>query len=209
MHIDIIAVTYHQDIELKCFINSVKCQNNPNWNLYIIHDGEDDYFHKIKKDLEDNGYLDDDKIIFDCKPRKADNPWGHESRDYAMDKYIEAKEDHFLIHTNVDNYLTPQMVDLVIHGLQDLPKANFLYWDCVHSHDNYFLDPPGKYGHLRTILQEAHIDMGCVAVKNTIAKDNGFKYNNKNADWYYFSDILQKLTDDSVYKLNKILYVHN
>ena len=64
MHIDIVAVTYHQDETMKCFINSLKSQTNPNWSLYIIHDGEDDFFHEMKKDLEDNGYL-NDKIVYD------------------------------------------------------------------------------------------------------------------------------------------------
>jgi len=208
MHIDIVAVTYHQDIGLKCFINSVKCQTNPNWKLHIIHDGEDDYFHNMKKDLEDNGYL-NDKIIYDCKPQKADNPWGHESRDYGMEKYIKSVDDRYLIHTNCDNYLVPVMIDLILDSLADYSHCDFLYWDCVHSHDNYHLDPPGKYGHLRSLLQEAYIDMGCVAIKNSIAKSNGFKYNNKNADWFYFSDILQKVDQMNVLKLNKILYVHN
>ena len=209
MHIDIVAVTYHQDETMKCFINSLKSQTNPNWSLYIIHDGEDDFFHEMKKYLEDNGYL-NDKIVYDCKPQKADNPWGHESRDFGIEKYIESTDDRFLIHTNVDNYFTPMMIEFILETLEDAPQCNFMYWDCVHSHDNYFLDPPGKYGHLRSQLQECGIDMSCVAVKNSIAKANGFKYNSKNADWYYFSDILQQIdVSNTVVKLNKILYVHN
>ena len=204
--LDIIAVTFHQDEPLKGFINCIKSQTNPNWTLSIIHDGEDAFFHELKEDLIKNDYLNDERITFDHTPNKGDNPWGHGSRDYGMSKYLKSE---YLVHTNVDNYYAPVFVDLVLDELEDNPNVEFLFYDCIHSHHNYFLTPPGSYGHLTTLLQEGMIDMGCVVAKTEIAKKIGFRYDNKNADWFYFSDLLQIIDPSNVRKLNKILFVHN
>jgi hypothetical protein len=51
------------------------------------------------------------------------------------------------------------------------------------------------------------IDMGCVAVKSTIAKQVGFNSTSYSADWDYFNSILR--LNPSIIKINKILFVHN
>lgn len=36
--VDIVAVTYSQNQNLKCFINLIKAQTSSNWRLFLIHD---------------------------------------------------------------------------------------------------------------------------------------------------------------------------
>ena len=59
--VDIIAVTYNQNYNLKCLINSIKSQTNNNWRLFIIHDGINE---SLKSELRNENYLVDGKIEF-------------------------------------------------------------------------------------------------------------------------------------------------
>ena len=111
--LDVIVATYHQDEPLKCLINCFKSQTSPDWNLYHIHDGEDDEYHRIKQTLVDDNYINQSNIVFDHTPKKSETPWGHESRDYGMTKYIEANSN-VLLHTNGDNYYAPILVKYVL-----------------------------------------------------------------------------------------------
>ena len=53
-----------------------------------------------------------------------------------------------------------------------------------------------------------NIDMGCVAVKSSIATNIGFNSTSYSADWEYFNSILNQ-ANPSIVKINKILFVHN
>jgi len=219
MKVDIIAVTYHQDEPLKCLINSLKCQTNPNWNLYIIHDGEDDFYHNLKKDLQDNGYL-TDQIILDHTPEKAKEPWGHVSRKFGIKKYIK-EDSNVTVLTNGDNYHVPIFVDEVIQSFKSNPDLKFLFWNGIHSHENKG-NHPAKYPRnaenyclLEASLAYTCIDMASAAIKNNIVKDVGFNHVIHDADWHFFVDILQsnhfyKNTGKNlIIKTNKVLFVHN
>jgi len=216
MKLDVIAVTYHQNEPLKGFINAFKSQTSPDWNLYIIHDGEDDEYHKIKQDLTDNDYLSQPNIILDHSPQKGANPWGHECRDYGMKKYIKS-DSNILVHTNADNYYVPIFTQYLLDSFGMNPGLTFFYWNCIHSHENpanpkFYPAGAGSYSLLETELQHSYIDMGCVAVKNDIAKKVGFKHTEQAADWYYFNDLIDRMNEkdnNKIIKSKKILLVHN
>jgi glycosyltransferase involved in cell wall biosynthesis len=193
--IDIIAVTYgHKEI-LKCFINSIKSQTDNKWRLYIIHDG-------INKDLESEltseGYLTKDKIDFIQFPSRTGN-YGHVLRNWGLTNLV--KNDYVLI-TNGDNYYTPNMVELVLKQ-----GGDFIYFDCVHSHNTPKNTNKSDYGHMISKLERGQIDMGSVVIKTNLAKSVGFNHIDFAADWHYFNEVLQK--KPKISKIDKILLVHN
>lgn len=192
--LDIVAVTYGQNESLKCFINSIKSQTNPNWRLFIIHDGIN---NSLRADLGENGYL-TDKVIFVEYPERTGN-YGHFLRGWAINNLID---NEFVLLTNGDNYYTPNMVNEVLNNDED-----FIYFDCVHSHTTSINHNNSSYGYMNCQLAANKIDMGCVIVKTKIAKSVGFNSNGFSADWDYFNSILA--LDPTVYKINKILFVHN
>ena len=192
--LDIIAVTYNQDMSLKCFINSIKCQTNTNWRLFIIHDGLNP---QLKDDLIENNYL-TNNVIFIEHPEKTEN-YGHFLRKWGVNNLIE---NEYTLITNCDNYYTPNMVDEVLKYNEDL-----IYFDCVHSHITNFNHNNSSYGYMNCKLLANEIDMGCVVVKTIISKSVGFNSNGFTADWDYFNDILS--LNPSIAKIDKILFVHN
>lgn len=193
--VDIIAVTYGHVEILKCFINSIKSQTNPNWALYIIHDGPNT---NLKKQLEDEKYIDNDKIKFIEHPIRTEN-YGHLLRKWGLETLVQSE---YVIITNGDNYYTPNMIDEVLKR-----KEDFIYFDCVHSHNTPRNSNKSSYGHMISELRSSSLDMGCVVIKSNLAKKVGFNSIKFAADWIYFEEVLK--TKPSVCKIDKILFVHN
>lgn len=193
--VDIISVTYGQNEILKCFINSIKSQTNPNWRLFIVHDGQN---NSLKKELENKGYIDNIKIQFIEYKERTQN-YGHILRAWALKNIVDSE---YVLITNGDNYYTPNMIDEVLKR-----KEDFIYFDCVHSHKTPFNSNKASYGYMKTELIKNKIDMGCVVVKTELAKKVGFNHISYSADWDYFSDLLK--INPSVFKIDKVLFVHN
>jgi hypothetical protein len=193
--ISIVAVTYGQNSILKCFINSIKSQTNNNWTLTIIHDGLNPF---LKKELEDENYLIKDKIIFIEYPTRTEN-YGHLLRKWALENL---KLDDYILLTNGDNYYTPNMIDEVLKRNEDL-----IYFDLVHSHKNVNNHNKHSYGFMNSQLKSSHVDIGNVVVRSNLAKKVGFNSVKFAADWEYINDLLQ--LNPSIYKIEKILFVHN
>jgi hypothetical protein len=193
--VDIISVTYGQNEILKCFINSIKSQTNQNWRLFIIHDGPNP---SLKKELENQGYLDNIKVFF-IEYKERTNTYGHILREWGLKNIVNSE---YVLITNGDNYYTPNMIDEVLKR-----KEDFIYFDCVHSHKTPFNLNGASYGFMPTELRSSKIDMGCVVVKTEIAKKVGFNHTGFSADWDYFSDILK--TNPTIFKIDKVLFVHN
>jgi hypothetical protein len=193
--LDIIAITYNQNECLKCFIQSIKCQSNTNWRLFIIHDGPNT---ELKNSLQQNNYLENNKIIFIEHPVRTQTH-GHLLRRWGLENLVT---NQYVLITNADNYYTPNMVEEILKC-----KEDFIYFDCVHSHTTEFNNNKSSYGHMNCKLLANQIDMGCVAVKSTIAKQVGFNSTSYSADWDYFNSILR--LNPSIIKINKILFVHN
>lgn len=192
--VDIIAVTYGQNENLKCFINSIKSQTSDSWNLIIIHDGIN---QELKDDLLKNGYLTDNVTLLQYPERTE--CWGHKLREWALKKVVQ---NDFVLLTNGDNYYAPTMIENVISA-----DAQLVYFDCVLSHANKRNFNKKDYGFLNTELRKSFIDMGCVVVDSKLAKEVGFKTYGFSADWDYFEEILK--LNPTVKKINKILFVHN
>lgn len=193
--IDIIAVTYGQRESLKCFINSIKAQTDSRWRLFLIHDGPNP---DLKTELEQQGYLIDDKVIF-LESETRGQHYGHPNRRWAL-QTLNLHE--YVLLTNGDNYYTPTMVAEVLSR-----KEDFIYFDCVHSHVIHWAHNKSSYGLLTAQLANSHIDMGCAVIRSSIAQQVGFPSDTFAADWIYFQQVLAK--KPSTHKINKILFVHN
>lgn len=193
--IDIIAVTYGQNDILKCFINSIKSQSNPNWRLFIIHDGEN---IELKKDLLENGYLVDKKVIFYEFPVRTSS-YGHKLRKWGLETLAE---NEYVLITNGDNYYTPNMVDEILKCDED-----FIYFDMIHSHKNMNNENKNHYGFMKTQVKQSAIDMGSAAIKTKLAKESGFNNFEFAADWKYFEGVLNR--KPTIKKIEKVLFVHN
>jgi hypothetical protein len=192
--LDIICVTYGQNEELKCFINSIKCQTSKEWMLYIVHDGINE---ELQEDLKSNGYLNDKVRFIQTKERYG--LWGHPNRKWALENL--AKNEYVLI-TNGDNYYTPTMVEDVLKRTED-----FIYFNCIHSHLLRCVGNTDKYQTLYSELQNSHIDMGCVVIRTALAQKAGFNSMEFAADWFYFEDVLK--LGVSTFKIDRFLFVHN
>ena len=200
--LEIVAVTYGHDFKLKCFIDSIRSQTNPNWCLHIIHDGVGEIFDNLKQDLSSNGYLDDSRIVLSATKARSNN-WGHPLRQHGLKNRISSAP--YIVITNSDNYYVPIWVSEINTALgQDL-----IYWDCVHSHENPRFDRSCGYGLLNAKLEFAWIDMGCVAIKSNIVTKVGFPFTSFAADWEYFESCLKHISPNKIKKINKILFVHN
>lgn len=201
--IEIIAVTYNHGYKLKCFIDSIRSQSADNWRLHIIHDGGGELYDSTKKDLENNGYLKDNRIKF-SKTEERYNDYGHSLRDFGLKNPIS--DSDYTVITNCDNYYAPEWISFLNNSFHK--DADFIMWDCVHNHaGNPSFDRLCPYGLSSSQAAEGYIDMGAAAIKTDIAQKTGFKSKGFNADWDYFSECLkfcQRIT-----KIPCILFVHN
>ena len=193
--VSIVAVTYNQNNILKCFINSIKSQTSDNWNLILIHDGPNE---DLKNELVSQGYLQDDKIKFIEFSHRTEN-YGHLLRKWALEN-LELND--YVLITNGDNYYTPNMIEEIDKRTEDL-----IYFDLVHSHKTKVNHNQHTYGFMDSKLQCSYIDIGNVVVKSQLAKKVGFSSTRFAADWDYIDDILK--LNPSIYKIEKILFVHN
>ena len=193
--IDIVAVTYGQNYNLKCFINSIKCQTNNNWRLIIMHDGLN---HALYNDLLSNGYLEYGKVEF-VQTNQRQQKWGHPLRQLALEKIVT---NEYVLLTNADNYYCPVMVDEVLKRNED-----FVFFDCIHNHSILYSSNKKDYGLLNSQLLNSHIDMGSAVIRTDIAKRVGFNHTDFAADWHYFQEVLNQKV--STFKINKCLFVHN
>lgn len=211
--LEVICVTYNQNWNLKCLINSFKAQTSSNWFLRIIHDGEGEQFTNLKKDLESNSYIDDQVSLESTKKRF--NDYGHSLRDYALKN--PTKDSDWIIITNGDNYYLPTTVKTIEFYEQKKPEAQFLFWNLIQRFERKFFPQLEKdiYQQLDSKLQLGLIDMGAAAVKTKLARETGFNSREFEADFHYFQDCFKNLQkihniNDSnlVLKIPETLFVH-
>jgi glycosyltransferase involved in cell wall biosynthesis len=193
--VDIIAVTYGQNEILKCFINSIRAQTSNNWRLVIIHDGPNEI---LRKDLKDNGYLSSNRITFIEHPVRTEN-YGHLLRKWSLENVIQHE---YVLLTNGDNYYTPNMIEEVSKRNEDL-----IFFDLVHSHKTKHNNNKSTYGYMDSEMVCSRVDMGNVVIKSELAKKVGFNSTDFAADWIYFNEVLE--LSPTIFKINKVLFVHN
>ena len=96
MKIHVICVAYYRDISLRGLIDSFLLQTDPNWLMYVIHDGKTP--PKVKK-IQD--LYADDRIAF-MESDTRNQQYGHPNRRHVLNK-LPVNNDYVLM-TNDDNY---------------------------------------------------------------------------------------------------------
>ena len=213
--LEVICVTYGHNHELKCLINSFKCQDDQDYFLRIIHDGNCEQYKKLKKDLENNDYLADNIAIEATKERF--NDYGHSLRDYGLK--TSKIDSEFTLVTNGDNYYIPKLVNRIKDVYRRYDKTpEFIFFDLVHyfrlrniSSDSLGV---GVFNLLSSNLKEEQIDMGACVIRSEVAKKVGFNSRRHNADWDYFDECAQYITalnpnkEHVFVKQEEVLLVH-
>lgn len=217
MKLKVICVTYNQDYELKCLINSFKCQTNQNYELIILHDGKNS---DLYASLMRNNYL-SEKIKFDDSYGRF-NDWGHSLREIGIKNFV-TEEDDFVLITNGDNYYCPKFVEYVLriaeqfkegHTTQSYdyyPPVGIIYFNMIHSHFRGDSSSGTDYGYFNTDFKHSMCDIGAFIARRDIIQSVGFRDRGHDADGVMINDILeyQKTHDFSIMKISQVLFVHN
>jgi hypothetical protein len=190
----VISTAFNRAIQLRMLIDGFLVQTSPRWVLHIIHDGI------APKDVKRVVlYYDDNRIDFVRTP-KVNGHWGHPNRKKALHDLVGRDNDYVVI-TNEDNYYAPTFVATFLAKAS--PKVGMIVCDLLHSSMGY--------GYVTTVLKEGAIDMGCFAVKYSVAKAVEFNHQHFSADGAYAEDCAnycKKNKLDIVY-LRYALFVHN
>ena len=209
--LEVICVTYGHNHELKSFINSFKCQDDQDYFLRIIHDGNCNQYKKLKKYLEVNDYLADNITIESTQERF--NDYGHSLRDYGLK--TSKVESEFVLITNGDNYYLPKLVNRIKDVYRRYDKnPRLIFFDLVHYFKIEQDKSRGAFHLLESSLQENKIDMGSCVIRSEVAKKVGFNSRRHNADWDYFDECAQHITSLNLnekhlfVKQKEVLFVH-
>jgi len=194
----VICTVYQRTEPLKVLISSFLLQTNPDWRLYIVHDGPAPL--EIKNYMVQ--YIDMPCINF-IETDSVTGSFGHPNRQLMLKKIAYSHKDFILI-TNDDNYYVPKFVEYMLRcAMARVGTIGMVYCDTVHSYLDYRV--------LKTRLEVNYIDMGSFIVRADIAKKVGFNHIHFAADGQFAIECAQfcrrmKLT--TTY-LDKPLFVHN
>lgn len=171
-------------------ISSLICQTHTDWELLLIHDGDNDL----------SKYITDERITYIKRPREA--KWGHPHRQWALEQIKQGKlgvAAEYVVITNADNYYTPNFLKSLLGGFTNGQVA--AYCDIVHSYTGW--------GVMQTRLQLGYLDCGGVVVRKDAAVAVGWKSFEHSSDWTYFSEIISKYGAGKWVKVRGCLFVHN
>ena len=186
--LEIIVVTYDQNHELKCFIESILAQSEENWKMLVIHDGPSVQFGKIMEP-----YLSDPRIDY-MLTDKRHNDWGHSLRKIGVERLGDSE---YTLITNADDIFAPVFVHEMCHRtLSDLSYCN-----CSHHHWNYEAR--------ESQLRRGAIDISCCVIRTEILKAVGWNSTAYHADWILLDEILNKYPELKVRKVGKVLVMKN
>lgn len=186
--ITFVATAYNETIDCYQFISSMLLQSNPNWKCIIYCDSPNEY---IKNSIR---FFNDDRFLY-VENETPTKWWGHYNRKRAL---YELVDTDFIIQTSIQDYYTPNAVELISKFLNDY---DFIYFDCIHNHINHNV--------LISQPQQCKIDWGSFAVRTSLAKKVGYNHIEDAAtDGKFVEDCFKESTLRSI-KLNNILTVHN
>lgn len=184
--ITFIATAYKETKEALVFINSLLLQNNNNWKLIIYCDEKNDFIENYVLSLNDDRI----KLISN---ESSKGFWGHYNRIDALNQV----DTEFVIQTSIQDYYIPT----TIQELSKYYMYDFIYFNTLHNHLGYNI--------LNSELVRCKIDWGSFIVKTNIAKEVGIKYpQSPYCDGLYVEDLV-KYKNIKIFKINKILTIHN
>lgn len=186
--ITFVATAYEENYDAFQFASCLLLQSNKDWKAVI-------YCDKYNKQIEDSvNYFADNrfKIVTNLEPKKF---WGHYNRIDALYNHVDTE---YVIQTSIQDYYTPNTVEEILK----LRSYDFVYFNCIHNHI--------KHDILNTELIRNKIDWGNFACKTEIAKIVGI--NNPQSsicDGLFVEELVKYISKEKIFKINKILTVHN
>lgn len=186
MLVEFIIPTYNRPELLKCMLQSLVCQIDGFWGAHVVIDNPDDI-----DNVNIVANFSDPRIRW-SKMDKRYNDWGHTPREYGK----QQSKAEYIIMTGDDNYYTPNFVA----ELNKYHGAGMIYWDMVHSHYDY------SYFKCSPFMNQ--IDMGAFATRRDLAQQIplGTEY---AADGIFVENFKRMFPNESIVKINKVLFVHN
>lgn len=195
MKYSFIIPCWEQTHLLKCLLQSIVCQTYDNWEVILVHDGINNTHQS-----QISEYLKDSRFKYYSTPQRY-GYWGHYGREYGTNLAV----GDWIIHTNDDNYFTPNLLEEINSILT--PELNFVYWEMIlgkysnlHSHNQK------DYGHFIPKIQHSYIDWGQFATKSEIIKKYQINKHEAAADGTLVESMKNELIP---YFINKCLFVHN
>ena len=202
--IHIIAVAYKRLPELRVFIQSWINQTNDDWQLTIIHDGQNQEFTNL---MNEANYIHPNIEFFSTDQRH--NDYGHTLRDLGLKR----SEGKYTILTNADNYFIPRTTEYISTLVRNSDKTpdvpDIILFDMIHSHTNPGTRKQPAYNLFKTEFKLYCIDVSSAAVRTELAKAAGFRDKTHDGDQTYFKDIASRATSLKIAKINRVLLIHN
>jgi len=167
-------------------ISSLLQQTNPNWILWLIHDGPGNVI-----DVPNDPRI---KLIY--TPQRIGN-YGHSYRA----EYLQQVTTEYVVITNNDNYHVPVYIEYMMQGFSNGTVGVYCS-DMVHSYKAWQVIPCS--------LRLGYIDCASMMLKSEAAKRVGWKdITSHSADWTFFSDLIANYGDDKFVKVKGCLLIHN
>ena len=188
--IEFIIPTWERTEQLKTILQSLMVQTNPNWCAHVVIDGMTNDYRGVK-DL----YQDEERIRF-SHVEGPNNDWGHTARNYGLDN----SKEEWIVMTGDDNYYVPTFVQNFLSVAKK--NVDFVYCDMLHDLKN------DSYLPIQSLLQLGRIDIGNFMTRKTTIGDLRLITDSYEAD-FKFANYITKHKTKRVYKINKVLYVHN
>ena len=181
-------------------ISSMICQTHKNWELILIHDGENTTgLREIVNTANEPRitYLETvDRVHF----------WGHPIRQWALNEIKENRlglNTDYVVITNGDNYHVPTFLEYLVKGFQLNANVIATYCsDMVHSYS--------KWKVIECSIKLGYVDCAGVMVKKEVACDIGWAdVYGHSSDWTYFDQIAKKFGVENFVKVTGCLLIHN
>ena len=190
--IEFIIPTYNRADNLVSILYSLISQTNKNWKAHVIIDNNSTIlFDKVIDLLKD-----EHRIKFTCI-NGPHNDVGHTPRNYGL----ENASEEWVVMTGDDNYYIPTFVSEIFNIIDEDTK--FVYCDMIHNGYDYQF--------FNTHHSSHHIDIGNMIMKTELAKRFRLDKTKLDADGVLCGEYIDAncKEENTIKKINKILYVHN
>ena len=193
MKLHVIVTVYNRHEPLAILIRLFQQQSNSNWLMTVAHDGPAP--QTVKDVIAERN---DPRITFYEHPRNLGS-WGFPLRRLMLQN-IQGDPNDFVVISNDDNIYVPRFVEFVLAEVK--PEIGIIYWDIVHSHQNYNI--------LVSEMKVNFMDMGGCAVRLDIAKEVGIKHDVFYADGLYAEECDMRCAEKQLihFKIPKPLFTH-
>ena len=191
MKLEFIISTHGRVNNLNMSLGCLQSQLNKNWVAKVIVDGIKDPYVECEK-----YFLKDNRISFHYLEKNY-NDFGNTPKNIGL----QIAEEEWVVMTSDDNYYVASFVDEVLNNINE--SINFIYCDMIHN--GY------EYKFFETYHSSHRIDIGIMIMKTKFAKQLKLIENRIDADGIFCHEYISKFcqNENSIKKINKILYAHN